>query len=208
MNSQPSSSSPVRGKKVLRATSWLAIPIAGAMVLVAGQSAVAAPVDVTVTAADIQDTRPVDGGWWADEGAAGTFAVTQDSFDSSTAMKLTIPDTSAKVYLYKDYPIAERPTDLAPLLDGASYTYSGANVNFQIEMVFLPTDVTAYGAQGTTPCTSAVAWGLSTDPDACYTVLKWEPFEKPTTWKTVDLTQGVAADRANSRGRCNAMMVT
>lgn len=159
---------------------------------------------VTVVAGDVAETRPVSGGgWWKDEdaGQTGTFEITKDSFDGSIAAKLGLPSNTAKVYLYHDYPADERPTDLLEVLEGASYTYTGTNVNFQVELVFLPTDVATYGAQGTTACTSALDWGLSDDPDACYTVMKWEPFAKPSgTWKTVDLTQDIAANSSTQTG--------
>jgi hypothetical protein len=187
---------------LVRASAFLAVAFVATLGLGAGTIASAATPGVTVSIEDIGDSRPADGGWWVDDDAAatGTATVTTDSFDSSFAAKLTLPSSSAKVYFYHDYPAIDRPVDLVAALAGASYTYTGVNVNFQVELVFLPNDVSSYGAQGSTPCTSAVTWGLSDNPDACYTVMKWEPFTHQTGWQTIDLTQDVAANSTTQTG--------
>jgi LPXTG-motif cell wall-anchored protein len=177
-----------------RATITLSIAITGVAVagllLTSVEAASAAsvsvvPTDVTAT------TRPADGGWWVDKAdATGSFAVTSDSYDGTTAGEITLPSTTSGVDPHDDYSVADRPTDLPALLDGASYSYVGADVNFQIEVAYQPVDP-QFGPTGTgsSACSSATAWGISGLPDSswCYAVLKWEPLATATTWTTEDL---------------------
>ena len=146
------------------------------------------------------------GGWWVDTDTAkkGSFALGASAPAGGSALGLSLPDpgTTDKVYLYHSYPTADRPDDVSALLDGASYTYAGTNVNSQIEMIYQPADAEEYGPDGTTPCVSPSATEIpgGAVPDApagwCYTSIKWEPFEQPTSWKTVDLSDLAAS--ANS----------
>jgi hypothetical protein len=182
-------------------TRFTAIGVAslGAVALiVAGgaTSAFAATSATTVAASDVANTRPADGGWWQDRdsAASGSFDMTTDSFDGSAAAKLKLPTTASGVNLHDDYPAASRPTDLPALLAGSSYTYTGTNVNFQIEVAYQPAD-SRFGPSGSSPCTSAAAWGISgVDSSWCYTLLKWEPFAVTSTWSTVDLSAGTAGN--------------
>jgi hypothetical protein len=174
---------------------------ATAMVLAGGVASASAASTVTVTAPQVANTRPADGGWWQDrdDDAAGSFEMTSDSLDGSNAAKLVLPTTAAAVNLHDNYKTADRPTDLPALLDGASYKYTGTNVNFQVEIAYHPND-DQYSATGGTACTSAGDWGISgVDADACYAVLKWEPFDTSTSaWKTVDLSAGTAGNSSTS----------
>jgi hypothetical protein len=158
----------------------------------------APPAPSTVTVSDVANARPAAGGWWQDrdDTSAGSFAITADSFDNSDAAKLILPTTSAGINLHDSYPTASRPTDLPALLNGAGYSYTGTNVNFQVEVAFHPADP-QYAATGATPCTSAASWGIpGVDASACYVLFKWEPFATTTAWTSVDL----GADTAGNSG--------
>lgn len=159
---------------------------------------------MSVTEDEITSVRPLtSAGWWYDIGGTSwDFGVTKDGPDNDPALKISTTSSSDKIYLFNVYAPADRPTDILALIDDASYTYAGANVNFQLEVIFEPTDVAAYGPAGSvaacTPATTWYGWGLSSDPDWCYTVLKWEPFASTTTWSTQDISQNVAANSPTS----------
>jgi hypothetical protein len=178
------------GVAVLATTAWVAT--GGVSV------AFATSASTSVTAPDVGSAPPSGAGWWQDRdsGNAGSFAMTADSFDRSDAIKLNLPTTSAGINLHHDYAVADRPTDLPALLSAASYTYTGSNVNFQIEVAYQPTD-TQFAPTGSSPCTSASGWGISgVDSTWCYALVKWEPFATTSTWSTVDLS----ADTAGNSG--------
>lgn len=167
------------------------------------------PTVVEVAASDIAATRPATGGWFFDNDGTtddGHFVVAKDGPGNDPAMKLGVPTSTDKVYLYNTFGPGSRPTDIPALLPGASYDYAGVNVNFQIELIFKPLDVASYGPAGTVAaCTSAATWygwGLTADPDWCYTVLKWEPYVSPGTaaWTHVDLSVDTAAHSASKTG--------
>lgn len=185
--------------------------LVGSLALLGGSAALAVPAStVDVTGSEISATRSADAGWFYDnDGGTGAFAVTKDGPGNEAAMKLSLIKTGGaagtdKIYLYNSLDPANRLTDIPALLDGASYSYAGVNVNFQIEVIFKPTDVAHYGPAGSTAaCTSAATWygwGLTSDTDWCYTVLKWEPFASSSTWVDVDLDQDVAASATNGTG--------
>lgn len=179
----------------------------GALVASGAIGAAAAPGDVTITVDDLASARPATGGWFVDSAGSGqTFAVTQDGPGGDTAMKLGVSSTSDKVYVYNTFGPGSRSTDIPALLTGASYDYAGINVNFQVEVIFEPTDVALYGPAGTsracTPASTWYGWGLTADTDWCYTVLKWEPYVSPgvASWTHVDLSNDTAAQSSTSRG--------
>jgi hypothetical protein len=170
----------------------------------AGATAVPAQVDITV--GDIAASRPAAGGWFVDNqgsggSTGGAFSITQDGPGNDAAMKLSVSTTSDAVYIFNGFALGSGPRDIPALLTGASYDYAGLNVNFQLQLVFTPSDP-AYGPGGSTQCASAVAWGLSADPAACYTALKWEPYVRPGTaaWTHVDLSVDSAAQSSTSTG--------
>jgi LPXTG-motif cell wall-anchored protein len=182
--------------------------LAAAALLASGaiSGASATPTQVEVTVDDIATSRPAGDGWFVDNAGSGgstggTFAVTKDGPGNDLAMKLGVTTSSDLVYLYNAFAPGTGPRDIPALLAGASYDYAGVNVNFQLQLVFTPADA-AYGPSGATPCTSAVAWGLSSDPAACYTVIKWEPYAQPGTaaWTHVDLSADTAAQSSTSTG--------
>jgi hypothetical protein len=92
-------------------------------------------------------------------------------------------------------------TNLQDYLAGASYSYSGADVQFAVELYFAPTDEALYGPTGTMPCTKALDASGSAIAGECYTTLDWEPFAaSPSAWSTVDLTATTAANSATNTG--------
>lgn len=199
----PSNRNPV--SRALAATTALVLG-ASAVVLGTLPAAAAPPSTVTVTASQISSVRPLtSAGWWYDIGGTSWgFDVTHDGPDNDAAMKLTTQTSTDKVYLYNAYAPDERPVDIPALVSGASYTYAGANVNFQLEVVFEPVDVAGYGPSGSiaacTPASTWYGWGLHADPDWCYTVLKWEPFLATTSWSSQDISQDIASSSTNQTG--------
>ncbi|WP_185740423.1 beta strand repeat-containing protein [Homoserinimonas aerilata] len=194
---------------------FLRLAALGAALAVVASALVAAPASaspgVTVTAADLASTgRTGSAGWWADydSSMSGSLSVGTGGPGGAPALGLHIADTSSKAYVYNNYPAGARPTDVAPLRSGASYTYAGTNVNFQIEMVFKPVDP-AYGpnpddasSPGETYCDSANRWGFTDVPaDWCYTSIKWEPLNTSVgSWTTVDLAADTAVDSGTGTG--------
>jgi hypothetical protein len=182
------------GVAVLAGSAWVAV--GGASAALASPAPTFTP--VTVTAPEVATAPPAGGGWWQDRdsGDVGSFAMTADAFDRSNAVKLNLPTTSAGINLHDVYATTARPTDLPALLSSASYTYTGANVNFQIEVAYQPNDV-RYAPTGSSPCTSAANWGIAgVDSTWCYALLKWEPFATTSSWTAVDLS----ADTAGNSG--------
>ncbi|MGN6273892.1 MAG: hypothetical protein ACTHMQ_12495 [Protaetiibacter sp.] len=174
---------------------------------VAPASAAPAPADVEVHASDVATARPIaTAGWWSDLTNASV-GVDKLGPNGDAALALDLVDTSSRAYVYRSFASDERPTDIAALRAGASYTYSGPNVNFQFELVFRPTDP-SYGPNPTTPgspgndyCDSANAWGFTDVPATwCYTVIKWEPLASSSGWTTVDLTADTAVDSSTGTG--------
>lgn len=195
-----------RSRRLLAASGALALTAA---LLAAGAAHAdpAPPTQVSVTDSDLAAARPAAAaGWWTDLTNSATAGVTRNGPDGDTALELHLPSSSAKSYAYRSFATNALPTDIEALRAGASYTYSGTNVNFQFEIVFKPLDP-AYGpnpADATKPgddyCDQANAWGFTDVPsDWCYTVLKWEPLETVSgEWKTVDLTADTAVNSAAS----------
>ena len=196
--------------------------VAAAALVMSGSvvGAAAAPTQIDVQEGDVATTRPADGGWFVDNEAGngshdGTFEVTKDGPNNDVAMKLGVYHNPGpgegpprdKVYLYNTFGPGERPTDIPALLQGASYDYAGVNVNFQLEVVFQPKD-DQYGppnpgeAPQSPECASAVDWGVSDDPDWCYTTLKWEPYVSPgvASWTHVDLSVDSAGNSSAKIG--------
>jgi hypothetical protein len=142
-----------------------------------------------VVAADVGAARAATGttSWFADPTHNGTFATSTGTFDSSTALQLSTPAATDGIRVLNSYGSGVTPPTIPQITSGASYTYSGSNVDFQIELFFTPADST-YGpdpANGPTKCTAAGA----AYPGMCYTVIKWEPIAtSPSAWSTVDLS--------------------
>jgi LPXTG-motif cell wall-anchored protein len=121
----------------------------------------------------------------------------EDDGDATQALRLQAPTATDGIRVLHRYQPDSRPTDVPALLQGASYTYRGSNVNFQLELFFSPSDP-EYGPDAVDPadrCTQAV------DVDGpvageCYTVIKWEPFASADAWSTTDLSAETAADSA------------
>lgn len=171
------------------------------LVLPSSAATAAAPADVDVRASEFASSRPAStAGWWTDVTNA---SVSVDALgpDGTAALALELVDTTSRAYVYRSFAAGERPTDLATLRAGASYSYAGPNVNFQFELVFRPVDP-GYGpnpldpgAPGNDYCDSANSWGFTDVPETwCYTVIKWEPLAASAGWTTVDLTADTAVD--------------
>jgi hypothetical protein len=181
--------------KTNRATAATAVAIATLMALPMALSAsAAAPEPVYVPASAVgTDSSDATPHWVNDDSGNGAFAATSDSFDGiSPVLKMTTPGSGDQVRVLKRYGTT-LPPDIQTLLNGASYTYTGSNADFQIEIFFTPKNLSEYGPNGTTnPCTQAKS-GSTVIPDQCYTVLKWAPLQTLSgTWKTVDLTANTA----------------
>jgi hypothetical protein len=152
----------------------------------------ATPVGTTqwVVAADIPTGTRAPAGtvsWFADPTAAGEYATTTTAFDGTEALRLTTPAATDGIRVLDSYGSGITPPSIPQIVSGASYTYSGSNVNFQIEIFYTPADP-AYGpdpANGANRCTPAG----TAFPGQCYTVIKWEPLvSSPSAWRTVDLS--------------------
>jgi Putative Ig domain len=146
-----------------------------------------------VVASDVSASRAAAGAatWFADPNHNGTYATTATAFDSSTALQLSTPAASDGIRILNSYGSGVTPPTIAQIQSGASYAYSGSNVDFQIELFFTPSDP-GYGpdpANGVNKCTAAGA----AFPGMCYTVIKWEPLAtSPAAWSTVDLSSNAA----------------
>lgn len=176
-----------------------------ALALMVGTPASAAAAQ-WVVAADIGSTRAATGEgtrWWAETTNGGSFSDGAAPFDGA-ALMLRDPAANSSVRVLNTYaPDAAKPT-IAEIVNGASYTFAGTNVNFQIEIFFTPVDP-AYGPDTTntnpTRCTAA---NQTTNPGQCYTVLKWEPLTPttptPTEWTTAVLTDAALGNAPASAG--------
>ena len=146
-----------------------------------------------VVASDVSTARAAAGAtsWFADPTHNGTFATSASTFDASTALQLSTPAASDGIRVLNSYGSGVTPPTLSEITSGASYTYSGSNVDFQIELFFTPIDA-GYGpdpANGINKCTAAGA----AYPGMCYTVIKWEPIAtSPAVWSAVDLSSNAA----------------
>jgi hypothetical protein len=132
--------------------------------------------------------------WVADPTLDGAYAF-GSAPDTTQALNLSAPTGSDGIRILKR--LDPRPTDVSSILGGASYTYTGSDVNFQLELFFTPAD-SQYGPEATDPtkrCTPAIDDG-SVLPGQCYTVIKWEPLSTAAAWKTVELTADTAVDSA------------
>jgi hypothetical protein len=146
-----------------------------------------------VVAADVGTARAAAGAtsWFADPSHNGNYATSASTFDASTALQLSTPAASDGIRVLNSYGSGVTPPTIAQITSGASYTYSGSNVDFQIELFFTPSD-SNYGpdpANGADKCTAAG----TAFPGMCYTVIKWEPLAtSPAAWSTVDLSSNAA----------------
>ncbi|GAB3616245.1 hypothetical protein GCM10027416_08020 [Okibacterium endophyticum] len=176
--------------------------VAASALVVGGTTAAAAPAVQNITAADIVDIRAPEGTtqWFSEVSKGGSLL--DDAYNGTDSLALDVPSASASVRVLKTYGAGVRPqSDLPALLSDASYSYAGANVNFQIEMFYTPVDP-AYGPDSPTAenrCTPAFDEGVAV-PGQCYTVIKWEPFVDRSTWTTVDLSADTAADSPSQTG--------
>jgi LPXTG-motif cell wall-anchored protein len=147
-----------------------------------------------VVAADISTSRAAPGatGWFADPTPTsppnGSFATTSTAFDGSESLQLSALSAAYGIRVLNSYGTGASTPTIPQIVAGASYTYSGTHVNFQIELFYTPKDST-YGPD-TNPanpnrCTAAGA----ALPGQCYTVIKWEPLaDSPAAWTKVDLS--------------------
>ena len=168
---------------ILAAGSALALALAGASPAMAATS-------VLVPESQIGSTYAADNEvvWLAEDSAGGSHDVTTDVFDGRSAVKMMLSSTSSVVNVFRSYGVGTRPTAVAPLLDDASYSYAGSNVNFQLAMFYTPADLAAYGPSGSTSaCTQAVDNGAQL-ADMCFTILKYETAQTTTgTYATIQL---------------------
>lgn len=162
----------------------LATAGAAALALVAvGAAPAHALTDDYVESSDIDEVFPAAGvsDWTITSvSSGGSAAITDEAFDGRDTLTLTRDATSDQVTVMKTWGVGVRPTSIPELLDGASYSYTGANPSFQLGLFYTPTDLAAYGPSGTT---SACMQALDTDElgnrpevtDHCFTVIKFEP---------------------------------
>ncbi len=197
---------PVATTRVLSRLGVASLAAAALVASGASLGAAAAPSRIDVTVGDIASARPASGGWFFDKAGAASFEVTKDGPGNDLAMRLGVTEESDKVYLYDAFGAGSRPHDIPALLTGASYDYAGTNVNLQLEVIFKPNNGKLYGPSGTskacTPASTWYGWGLTNDPEWCYTVLKWEPYVRPgvASWTHVDLSVDRAAQSSTSTG--------
>ena len=167
-----------------------AVLLSSALILTVGSPASAAT-DVLVTAADLGTAYAGAGQttWLADNAGGGTDQITTDVFDGRSAVKLSRPSTGSQVNIFHSYGAGVRPTSVPDVLAGASYSYSGNTVNFQLAMFYTPVDLEHYGPSGTTSaCTQAVDSGAPRT-DMCFTILKFETDADVTgRYNTIDLS--------------------
>lgn len=146
-------------------------------------AATGATTDVLVPASDFGSTYAAANQktWLVEQWSGGTHQIGAAALASRDAIEMTRASTGSVVNVFRSFGAGVRPTAIAPLLDGASYTYSGDNVNFQFAMFYTPADSAAYGPAGSTAaCTQAVDDG-STVAGKCFTILKFEPGATSTT---------------------------
>ncbi|HMH58096.1 MAG TPA: hypothetical protein VK537_02830 [Galbitalea sp.] len=146
-----------------------------------------------VSASDIGSTPPTgsNSSWYTDLAGGGTATITTDAFDGKANLKLgaDTPTEQARLLLGFGPNLAATQTNLHSFLAGSSYSYSGASVQFAVELYFTPNDEALYGPAGSSPCTQALGVGGSAIPGECYTTLKWDPLvASADAWTTVDLT--------------------
>ncbi|RIJ78191.1 S-layer homology domain-containing protein [Nakamurella silvestris] len=155
----------------------------------AGAAPVAPNVYVGAAAITAPPTGPSDPYWYFDGSGTGAQTVAADSFDGTSALKLSIPTAANVSTVARAFPVNARPTNLPALLAGASYSYSGKiNVNFQSLVYFVPKDA-QYGPTGSSPCAQAKD-NSQAIPNTCYAVIKWEPLAfSANAWTDVDLSQ-------------------
>jgi hypothetical protein len=172
-----------------------------ALVLGGATTAVAAEGSGTtyVSQSDIGSTNPTgsNSSWYADLSGGGTTTVTTDAFDGQSSLKLGADTSSAqaRLLLRAGPDLMATQTNLNDFLAGASYSYSGAAVQFAVELYFTPTDEALYGPTGSSPCTQATDTSGSAIAGECYTTLEWNPFASSSSaWTTVDLTATTAAN--------------
>lgn len=128
---------------------------------------------------------------WLVDGSNGPAAsVTSDVFDGRSALKLTLPNVNTVTSVFRSFGQGTRPTDIPALLNGASYSYAGFNVNFQLGLFYTPANPDfgppGTGAVGTT-CTQATDGGV-VRPGMCYTALKFETGQtSPGSYTTITL---------------------
>ncbi len=183
-----------RGLKVgVSATVAVAVALGASVLGIAGSAD--AVTDHLVTAAELGTTYATgsDTTWLTDvNGTTGTDAITTDAFDGRSALRMNIVTSNSQVNVFKSFgPSSGRPTSVADLLAGASFSYSGADVNFQLGFFYTPVaaDVTAgYGpGTGGNHCTQAADNGTPITGE-CYTIIKYDPAAaSATAWSTTTL---------------------
>lgn len=168
---------------------------AGAAIVSLAPASAAAPVAV-VTPSRIVTDPAITGKWLIDDVGGsnhGEVDIATPDLATGPALRLHLPSSTDKATLQYRYAPAAMPAssssdDFAAfraLLSSAAYTFSGTNVNYQVGVFFKPNDA-RYGPAGIGADRCAVA--SSYDPDWCYTTLKYEPGQSPTSQTTVDVS--------------------
>ncbi len=161
--------------RALALTAVTALIAGGVLGLVAPAHALT---DVTVSGAEIGSTYAGAGEtvWLKDGSNGGTGSIDAVPFDSRPAFKLELPNVNSVSNLFRSFGQGVRPTDIPSLLENASYSYTGFNVNFQLGVFYTPADST-YGPPGTgtvgSTCTQATDNSV-VRPGMCFTILKFE----------------------------------
>lgn len=125
-------------RRLRTAAVWGSVGVA-AVALVLAQTAPASAAGQTkyVVAADIGTSRAAPGAtaWFADVTNAGAYATTTTAFDGSQSLQLSTPAATDGIRVLNSYGVGATTLTIPQIVAGASYTYSGTNVNFQIDLL-------------------------------------------------------------------------
>lgn len=144
------------------------------LALGAAVPALAAGGPVAVTPGMIDDPSTP---WATDNGKGGVTGIGGET-GLGSVLKLDVTATDQNAGLFHGWAADARPSEsgvtIRQLLDQASYTYTGLNVNLQLPIFFAPKDLAKYGPTGTeAPCMPASA--ADDAANVCFATLKFEP---------------------------------
>lgn len=163
----------------------IAIVAVGGMTI-AGVGAASAASPQWVVAADVLTTRATTGtSWFADKKNNGAFF--DGSFSGRQALVLRDVLVTDGIRILNSYaPGTQQPT-ISEIASNGGFTYAGAPVNFQIEILYTPANPAVYGpGVAGTGCTPTLVAGT------CYVTLKWQTIDPGVTWTTATLDPAIA----------------